>query len=151
MTMLIDWPEALVRVQDIVFENAPPDLRFSFETFSGRDYSANATPGSLFDQNYDFAVFEAAVDTIRRAGPSKVSPTRGWGVLSISLHTKDQDSDIAHMRALDVFSAWFAEKTVKDIRFRTFIPSSTARVMGFLSFSGVLSFEFEIQPKDSML
>lgn len=148
--MLPTWVDALSRIQDIVFENIAPDQSFSFETFTGRDYSG-LVKGSLFEQNNDFVVFEADVDTIRRAGPSKVSPSRAWGVLSISLHTKDQDNNLAQLGRLDVFSDWFAEKTVKDIRFRTFIPSSTSRVMGFLSFSGVLSFEYEIQPKDSTL
>jgi len=146
MTVLIDTVESLSRIQDIVFENAPADLLFGFEYHSGRDASGHVQ-NSMFDQNLDFVLFEAEIDTTRRAGPSRVSPGRAWGSLTITLHTKNSKSDITQKRRLEVLSAWFAEKTLKDIRFRTWLPLSTARVMGFMAYSGVLSFDFETQPK----
>ncbi len=149
MTNLVDLTEALYRIREVVQENAPADLPYSFEPYTGRDYSGNVQ-GDLYKQDLPFAVFDAAIDETRRAGPSKVSPTRAYGTIHLSYLTKDEDDDLAHMRQLGLFSAWFAEKTVKDIRFRTFTPTSTARVMGFLSFSGVLSFDFETTPKDVM-
>ena len=154
MTWLVDDVEAIHRIRLIARDGmlaAFPDLPYSFDSMSGRDYSANQVPGNLFKQDGDFAMFEPEVDTTRRAGPSKVSPTRYWGTLVITLHTKDDSADLDYMRRLRVFSAWFEEKTVSDIRFRTLTPLSTSRVMGFMSFSGVLSFEFETNPKDTTL
>jgi len=147
MTMLIDTTESLARIRTIVFDNAAPDLLFSFEWLSARDYSGQYADGSLFDQNNPFMIFDASVDEVKRAGPSLASPTRAWGTLGITLHTKNTDDDLSNLRQLEVFSAWFAEKTVRDIRFRTFTPLGTSRAKGFLTFSGVLSFDFEIQQK----
>lgn len=146
MTALVDTTEALSRIQDLVFSRAPSELIYGFESFSALDVSGHVA-GSMFDQNADFVLFESDIDTTRRAGPSQVSPGRAWGSLTISLHTKNTDSDIARKRDLEVFSSWFAEKTLLDIRFRTFTPLGAARVMGFLVYSGVLSFDFETQPK----
>lgn len=147
MSMFVDLTEALYLIREIVQENAPPELRYSFEPYTGRDYSGN-TSSDLYKQDGDFVVFDAEIDDSRRAGPSKVSPTRGYGTIHFSYYTKDEDDDLAHKRRLEVFSYWFAEKTVKNIRFRTYAPLSTVRAMGFLCFSGVLSFDFETTPKD---
>lgn len=154
MTWLVDDVEAIHRIRLIARDGMlaqHPLIPYGFDGASGRDYSSNKKPGNLFKQDADFVLFEPEVDTTRRAGPSKVSPTRYWGTLVISLFSKDDSADLDHQRLLRVFSGWFEEKTVRDIRFRTLTPMSTARVMGFICFSGVLNFEFETNPKDTIL
>lgn len=144
--MMNSYVEALADIRDVVFANAPANMRFAFDFVYAEDVSDHQA-GSLFDQDEDFYLFEAEVDTVRRAGPSRVSPTRYWGSLSISVNTKVFGREIPYLQALETISSWFAEKTIGDIRFRTFTPMSTSRVRGFDSYSGVLSFDFETAPK----
>lgn len=145
--MLADTTQALEVIRDIVAANIDPTLRYSFEPMSARDFSNNYAGDSLYKQDMDFVLFEADVDTTRRAGPSVVSPSRAWGSVTITLHTKNMDDDLTYRRQVEVLSGWFTEKTVLDVRFRTYVPLPTTRVMGFLAFSGVFSFDFDLQPK----
>lgn len=150
MIGLADVTTGLELIQDIVFENIDPTLRFTFEPMSARDVSGQYV-GSLFEQNEAFVMFEAEIDDTRRAGPSQASPGRAYGGLTICLYTKNIDNAIADSRLVEVFSGWFAEKTVKGIRFRTFVPLKPSKLMGFTVYSGMLNFDFETQPKGMSL
>lgn len=144
--MMTSYVDALTAVRDIVFEKVPADLRFAFDFIEAEDLSP-LQAGPLFRQDADFVLFEAEVDTSRRAGPSQVSPTRWWGTLAIAVNTKKIGQDIPYQRQLEQLANWFAEQTINDIRFRTFTPLSMSRVRGFASYSGVLNFDFETAPK----
>ena len=135
--------EALIDCREVVFENAPVGTRFAFGLADDTD-AGDTAAGPLFKQDGDFYLFEFDVDTTRRAGPGVNSPTRCWGTLAISLQTKDQGREIRFMRQLEQVASWFAEKTVRDIRFRTFTPLPRSRLIGFTSYQGVINFDFEV-------
>lgn len=141
--MLQSMTDSLAIIRDIVFERAAPGTRFAFSFTDDQD-AGDLQTGPLFDQNEEFFLFEAELVGTRRAGVSAVSPTRCWGELVVSLLTKDSMREIPNKRRLEGVSNWFAEQTIRGIRFRTFTPLSTAKVMGFTSYSGVLNFDFDI-------
>ena len=135
--------EAMIHCREAVFDSVGPGTRFAFGLADDTDVGDMAA-GPLFKQDNDFFLFEFDVDTTRRAGPGVNSPTRCWGTLAISLQTKDQGREIRFMRQLEQVASWFAEKTVRDIRFRTFTPLPRSRLIGFTSYQGVINFDFEI-------
>lgn len=141
--MLNTQTEALGLIRDIVLENIGDSTSFAFSFSEDEDISTRGA-GPLFKQEDDFYLFESELVETRRVGPSFVSPTRCWGELNISLHTKNGSRELFHKNLLETVSNWFAEKTVRDIRFRTFIPMGTTRVMGFTTYSGVINFDFDI-------
>lgn len=135
--------EALIHCREAVFDSVDPGTRFAFGLADDTD-AGNTAAGPLFKQDRDFFLFEFDVDTTRRAGPGVNSPTRCWGTLAISLQTKDQGREIRFMRQLEQAASWFAEKTVRGIRFRTFTPLPRSRLIGFTSYQGVINFDFEM-------
>lgn len=141
--MLQSMTDSLAFIREIVFEQVAAGTRFSFSFTDDQDVG-DLHSGPLFDQNEDFFLFEAEVVDTKRAGASSISPTRCYGELAISLLTKNGTREIPNKRQLEEVSNWFAEKTIRGIRFRTFTPLSTAKVMGFTSYSGVLNFDFDI-------
>lgn len=144
--MLDTMTQALAEIREIVFDNAPPTARFAFSFVEDEDVGSMQA-GPLFDQNEDFLLFETEVSEVRRAGVSSASPTRCWGELAITLHSKNGLKEIRHRGDLESVATWFAEKTIRGIRFRTFTPLSTSRVNGFVAYGGVLNFDFETKPK----
>lgn len=141
--MLASIVDAEIVVRDTVFDRAPADLRFAFDFTEAHD-AGQVGAGPLFSQNDDFFLFETEIDDSGRAGPSQASPIRCWGHLALALYTKDGDRKFAHLRQLEGVSRWFADQTLQGVRFRSFIPTSASRVMGFTSYGGVISFAFEI-------
>lgn len=141
--MLQTRTEALGLIRDITLDNIGAVTRFAFSFSEDEDVSA-LNAGHLFQQNEDFFLFEADLVDSRRVGPSQASPTRCWGELTITLYTKNPARELFHKALVEAASDWFAEKTLRDIRFRTFIPLSTAKVMGFTSYSGAINFDFDI-------
>lgn len=141
--MLQSMTDSLAFIREIVFEQVAPGTRFAFSFTDDADVG-DLQAGPLFDQNEEFFLFEAEIADIKRAGASAVSPTRCRGELVVSLLTKDSMREIPNKRRLEEVSNWFAEQTIRGIRFRTFTPLSTTKVMGFTSYSGVLNFDFDI-------
>ncbi len=135
--------EALIDCREVVFDNATAGMRFAFGLADDTDAGDTAS-GPLFKQDLDFALFEFDVDSSRRAGPGTFSPTRHWGTAAISIQTKEAGREIFYMRQLEQYASWFAEKTIRDIRFRTFTPLPRSRLIGFTSYQGVINFDFEV-------
>lgn len=144
MLQYISDSEAIIR--ELVLDQADPVLRYAFDFSEDTDVGLS-NAGPLFKQDADFVLFESEVDNTFRAGPSQVSPTRCQGILAITLFTKDGAKALTHARQLEDISYWFANKTIRLVRFRPFTPLSTTRVMGFTAYSGVINFDFELQPR----
>ncbi len=135
--------DALIACREVVFDSAQPGTRFAFCTSDDED-AGDSQAGPLFKQDEDFVIFEFDVDSARRAGPGALSPTRHWGTAAISIQTKTQGREIFYMRQLEQYANWFAEKTIRSIRFRTFTPLPRSRLIGFTSYQGVINFDFEV-------
>ncbi|MCY1300095.1 hypothetical protein D9M68_747990 [compost metagenome] len=142
--MIASITDALVEIREIAFDRAPADLRFAFDFAVAEDVGGLAA-GPLFDQDGDFVLFESEVDDTRRAGVSEGAPTRAWGTLTLSLFTKNENREIPHLRQLEEISRWFADQTLREIRFRTFTPARTERPMGFTAYCGTINFDFDFR------
>lgn len=138
--------DAHAAIREIAIDLAAPTLRYAFDFSEDTDVGLLAA-GPLFKQDGDFLLLESVVEQGGRAGPSLASPLRYAGSLFLSVMTKDSGKDLSHLRNLEDFSSWYADKTIRGIRFRTFIPTGNPRLMGFMSFTGVINFEFELQPR----
>lgn len=131
-------------VRDIVFENAPPDLKFCFSLASPNDVSANQA-GDLFSQNEDFLLVETQIQGVRRAGVSWDAPRRIYADLTLSWVTKDVANDLEKLDALEEISRWFSEQTINGVRYRQLIPLGGFPLMGFMSYDGTLNCDFELR------
>lgn len=138
--------DALSAIRKIAIDNAAPTLRYAFDFTEDTDVGDTAA-GPLFKQDQDFLLLETEVEQSERAGPSVASPLRYYGSLYVSAMTKTSGKDLTHLRNLEDFSAWYADKTIRGIRFRTFTPTGNPRLMGFTAYTGVINFDFEIQPR----
>lgn len=140
-------PESLndmeVRIRSYIDSKVPPDMLYAFDFVEGWDCSDNKA-GLLLEQNAEFYMFEIGVERTGRAGPSWVSPGRGWGTLDLSIFTKGCRDKVKYSRLLEIVAGWFMDDTVDGIRFRSFLPTPPAPVNGFTSYNGVINFEFEI-------
>lgn len=150
MSMLNDAADFLTRTRDVVFANAPANMLFTFDQDEFVDMSAQQA-GPLLRQDNDFWLFETEIDDTRRAGPSMVSPTRCYGSLLIKLYSKRPRDEVRGLRALEEVADWFADRTIQGIRFRTFLPLTTGKESGFTSYRGVITTDFEIRPKRTVL
>jgi hypothetical protein len=145
--MMLEYlTDAHIVIRDLALENVSTDTLLAFDFEGAHDVSVNAA-GALFSQNADFYLFESDVDTTRRAGPGVGSPRRAYGTLAISLMSKEPGAELFYMRQLEQVSGWFADQTIRSVRFRTFTPMRTTRVMGFTSYSGVMNFDFDLTPR----
>lgn len=131
-----------IAIRDTVFEKADAAMRFCFGLSDDTD-AGQASAGPLFKQNGDFFMFESEIVDVERAGPGRASPLRCYGTLAISLMTKNS-REIHHRKLLEQTARWFAEKTIRGIRFRSFLPVSSTQLIGFTSHSGVINFDFEM-------
>lgn len=131
-------------VRDIVFENAPPDLKFCFSLATPIDVSANQA-GDLFNQNEDFLLVETQIQGVRRAGVSWDAPRRIYADLTLSWVTKDVANDLEKLDALEEISRWFSEQTINGVRYRQLIPLGGFPLMGFMSYDGTLNCDFELR------
>lgn len=138
--------DALSTIRKIAIDNAAPTLRYAFDFTEDTDVGDTAA-GPLFKQDQDFLLLETEVEQSERAGPSVASPLRYYGSLYVSVLSKSSGKDLTHLRNLEDFSAWYADKTIRGIRFRTFTPTGNPRLLGFTAYTGVINFDFEIQPR----
>lgn len=138
--------DALSAIRKIAIDNAAPTLRYAFDFTEDTDVGDTAA-GPLFKQDQDFLLLETEVEQSERAGPSVASPLRYYGSLYVSVLSKSSGKDLTHLRNLEDFSAWYADKTIRGIRFRTFTPTGNPRLLGFTAYTGVINFDFEIQPR----
>lgn len=138
--------DAHAAIREIAIASAAPTLRYSFDFTEDTDVGDTAS-GPLFKQDQDFLLIEVSVDQSERAGPSVASPLRYYGSLFVSVMTKSSGKDLTHLRNLEDFSAWYADKTIRGIRFRTFTPTGNPRLMGFTAYTGVINFDFELKPR----
>lgn len=140
-------PESLtdmeVRLRTYIDSRVPAGMLYAYDFVEGWDCS-DANAGLLMEQNADFYMFETSMDRTGRAGPSWVSPGKGWGTLDLSIFTKAQRDKVKYLRLLEAVAGWFMDDTVNGIRFRSFLPTPPAPVNGFTSYNGVINFEFEI-------
>lgn len=132
-----------VRLRTYIDSKVTPDMLYAFDFVEGWDCSNN-NAGLLMEQNADFYMFETSLDRTGRAGPSWVSPGRGWGTLDIAIFTKQPRDKVTYSKALETIAGWFIDETVNGIRFRSYLPTPPAPVNGFTSYNGVINFEFEI-------
>lgn len=138
--------DALSAIRKIAIDNAAPTLRYAFDFTEDTDVGDTAS-GPLFKQDQDFLLLEPEIEQSERAGPSIASPLRYYGALYVSVLTKSSGKDLTHLRNLEDFSAWYADKTIRGIRFRTFTPTGNPPLLGFTAYTGVINFDFEIQPR----
>jgi hypothetical protein len=138
--------DAYAAIREIAISRADPTLRYAFDFTEDTDVGDTAS-GPLFKQDQDFLLLEAEVDQGGRAGPSIASPRRYFGSLFVSVLTKSSGKDLTHLRNLEDFSSWYADKTIRGIRFRTFTPTGNPRLLGFTAYTGVINFDFELQPR----
>lgn len=115
---------------------------YTFDVFTFEDASALGY-GDLTKQDAAFLLFTSEIMNSRRAGPSLVSPTRYYADLRIEYRTKTPKT-LADCRILESVANEFAEKTVGGIRFRTFTPMPARKSEGFIVYSGIIDFDFEI-------
>lgn len=99
--------------------------------------------GSLYLQDEDFVVVEDVIASSRRVGPSQVSPTRYFGDLYITYFTKNPNP-IVDLQRLEDLADIFSEKSLDDVRFRTFTPFDPRMDNGFTAISGVVAYDFEL-------
>lgn len=132
-----------VRIRSYIDSKVTPDMLYAFDFIEGWDCGAREV-GLLLEQNDEFYMFETSLNRTGRAGPSWVSPGRGWGTLDISIFTKQPRDKVKYTRLLEIVAGWFMDDTVDGIRFRSFLPTPPAPVNGFTSYNGVINFEFEI-------
>lgn len=118
------------------------DLPFSFDDEVIEDASKFGL-GELFLQEKPFLILSSVILSSRRAGPSKVSPSRYRGELYITYLTKEP-STLKDARLLEGVANKFAEQTIDGIRFRTYTPYPLSKDNGFTSYRGVIDFDFEI-------
>lgn len=130
-------------IRETIFEHAAADLRFCFGLDDDTDAGLSGS-GALFTQGRDFLMFESEILDAERAGPSSASPTRCYGALAITLFSKNPAKQITHRKQLEQIASWFSNKTLRSVRFRTFVPVSMSRLMGFASYAGVINFDFEM-------
>lgn len=131
-------------IREIVFDNAPDDMRFSFDTDLVEDVGT-LDSGQLFQQNEDFWIFHYEVRRVSRAGPGHFSPRRAWVSLSISLATKKVGNSLQMLQALERVTPWFEGQTVSGIRFREFSPLPSYPLRGFEILEGEINCEFELK------
>lgn len=132
-----------VRLRSYIDSKVSPGQLYAFDFLEGWDCSDNKV-GLLMEQNEDFHMFEISLDRTGRAGPSWVSPGRGWGTLDLSIFTKCRGNKVKYSKDLEIIAGWFMDETVNGIRFRSYLPTPPAPVNGFTSHNGVINFDFEI-------
>lgn len=137
------------RFRSYVDDKVSPELLYAYNLEEGLDLSTNRA-GQLFQQNKDFCLFELSIDRVRRAGPSRVSPTRVWGTLDLSIFTKAQRDKVKFAGQLEGMANWFQNETISGIRFRDYEPTSVVPSHGFTSYNGMINFEFEIVARGSV-
>lgn len=148
-TQLSSLTELDIRFRNYADDKFPPEALYAYNLEEGLDLSLN-NAGELFQQNKDFILLELSIDQVRRAGPSRVSPTRVWGTLDLSIFTKGQRDKVKFGSQLEVMANWFQNETISGIRFREYQPSSVVPSHGFTSYSGLINFEFEIVAQGSV-
>lgn len=148
-TQLSSLTDLEVRFRNYVDGKVPSALLYAYNLEEGLDLSVNKA-GDLFKQNKDFVLLELTIDRVRRAGPSRVSPTRVWGTLDLSIFTKGLRDKVKFAGQLEGMANWFQNETISGIRFREYEPSSVVPSHGFTSYNGMINFEFEIAAQGSV-
>lgn len=118
------------------------NIPLAFDYSNPQDVT-NSVKGDLFKQNLPFLLVENDLVSSYRVGPSQVSPTRYTGDLHIQFFTKSPNV-IADLKFIEEFAKHFAERTIDDVRFRTFTPFSRRIDNGFTLVSGMIEFDFEL-------
>lgn len=142
-TMLSSATDFEVCLREIVLQSAPADMLFCFDLADATDFSLNDA-GTLLEQDQDFVLIASSFDGVGRAGPSWVSPRRYAGNLDIGWFTKAPRDKVKYSRLVESVADWFQDQTLQGIRFRQFLPTAVAPLHGFMSYNGVMNFEFEI-------
>ncbi len=119
---------------------------YAFDKNTFEDASA-AGLGNLMGQNDPFFLFSSQILNTRRTGPAVTAPTRNYGDLTIGYFTKNP-SDLVDLALLEQVANQFAEKTIQDVRFRTFTPFPPGVRNGFTRYDGVIDFQFELYRGD---
>ena len=119
---------------------------FAFDALTFEDASA-AGAGNLMEQNAPFFLFSSEIIGTRRVGPTIIAPTRQNGDLTIGYFTKNP-SLLIDLGLLEQVANHFAEKTIEDVRFRTFTPYPPGVRNGFTRYDGVIDFQFELYRGD---
>lgn len=143
--MLSTFADFQALIRDVVFSNAPAEMRFCFGLVNTEDASQNQA-GDLFTQNGEFFIFEAETDRVGRAGPGHLSPRRVWATLSVTLASKETHDELELLRRLERVAGWFGDGTIGGVRFRQFVPLGSSSLMGFLAHDGVIGCDFEMTP-----
>jgi hypothetical protein len=142
-SMLSSMTEVEDRVRTYFETKVTPEMLFAYVFAEGLDLSDNHA-GVLLEQDSDFWLVEVNIEQAGRAGPGRNSPRRYWGSLDLAIFTKSPPDKVEFYSKLEAVADWFQDETVDGIRFRTFLPTSTVPVHGFMSYNGVINFEFEI-------
>lgn len=142
--MLATFAQFETSVREIVFNNAPPEMLFTFGISTPEDASGNQA-GDLFKQDENFLLVETEILRVRRAGPSYFAPRRAWASISLGLLSKSTHNDIALLDQLENVASWFSDKTVGGVRYRQFEPLGNSPLMGFRAHDGIIHCDFELQ------
>ena len=119
---------------------------FAFDPNTLEDASAIGA-GNLIGQNNPFFLFSSEILNTHRVGPTIIAPTRQEGDLTISYFTK-KPAFLIDLKLLEQVANNFAEKTLQDVRFRTFTPLPPGVRNGFTRYDGVIDFQFELYRGD---
>lgn len=115
---------------------------YSFDVNTLEDASASGE-GDLSLQNDPFFLFSSEILGVHRTGPSTLAATRYEGDLTITYFTKNP-APVVDSALLEQVANHFAEKTLQDIRFRSFLPYPSGVRNGFTKYPGVIDFQFEL-------
>lgn len=119
---------------------------YTFDLNTFEDNSANGL-GNLMEQNEPFFVFSSEVVDTKRTGPSIQAATRLYCDLLISYYTKEPVL-LIDLKLTEQVAGNFAEKTLQDVRFRTFTPYPPGVRNGFTKYDGVIDYQFELYRGD---
>ena len=119
------------------------NIPYTFDPVNFLDASVTQKGQLLSSNAKRFLLADTTIFDSRRAGPSRVSPTRYSGSLVLALYAKNANK----LTDLDTLEGWadnFSEKTISGVRFRTFTPYTTMMYSGFAVLSGAIDFDFEL-------
>ena len=139
MKLMIADAEIVVRKTVTEMGLANP---YTFDVNTMLDASAQ-DKGRLLEGDTSFFLFNMRVLNTQRVGPTKVAPTRVFCDLDIAYYTKSARR-VADMQLLETIASHFAEKTLDDVRFRTYTPYPEHVESGFTAYNGVIDFDFDL-------
>lgn len=119
---------------------------YTFNDLTFEDASASAK-GDLSAQDNPFFVFSSQILNTHRTGPAVVAASRCECDLTISYYTKTP-APVIDSRLMEQVAAHFAERTLQDVRFRTFTPFPPNVRNSFTKYDGVIDYQFDLYRGD---